>query len=602
MKKFVKSFLLAAAALVLFAGCSNLNDATVSGDSGKAVITIGIDDMSSSGSKNASRTVNPTPITSGASFGSITLKGESENGNTIDEYTITFDENNKAKIELSYDVWYLTLSAYSTDTTPKLLMQGRRRVDMKNGAPSSDEAITFKLSAEGVKTNGGVSLTGTFTDANGLAAKYSAALYDLNTNEVITDTVVNDGDCSGDKKGTFAYEKNDIAPGRYNFRIYFYKSDDTAIGTWGDVVVIAPGRTTTKTLPLGDILYKAPKDPKDLSAYYVNNSASGNDYQVLITWTDDSTNEEYFELTIQDVTDAENPVDYKIFGDTTDTETPHVKEVFWESASRVDGTLAAGSKYCIVKLPLSKKFEISLKAVNFVGESAACSRVAASDAFVSPAGSTFTAPANTPYGSEKINLMRITYDLGSGTLKTSATATKTGYLNEYKIFTGTAIPLKEIKTAGSNQYPQLLENSHPFIGWKNSAGQTVTEVSEFGNISVTASYNPESSITYTIDDSYGSIEVSAEQGSTNIKNGTLADNNSAISISWEDSDVVQVQIKVLQPNGHDITATRDINGNNKTANFNITKDIPVGTHQVIVIVTKKDGKEYADTFTITKEI
>ena len=154
MKKFVKSFLLAAAALVLFAGCSNLNDATVSGDSGKAVITIGIDDMSSSGSKNASRTVNPTPITSGASFGSITLKGESENGNTIDEYTITFDENNKAKIELSYDVWYLTLSAYSTDTTPKLLMQGRRRVDMKNGAPSSDEAITFKLSAEGVKTNG----------------------------------------------------------------------------------------------------------------------------------------------------------------------------------------------------------------------------------------------------------------------------------------------------------------------------------------------------------------------------------------------------------------------------------------------------------------
>ena len=607
MKKFVKSFLLAAAALVLFAGCSNLNDATVSGDSGKAVITIGIDGMSSSGSKNVSRTINPTPITSGASFGSITLKGESENGNTIDEYTITFDENNKAKIELSYDVWYLTLSAYSTGETPKLLMQGRRRVDMRNGAPATDETISFKLSAEGVTTTGGVNFTGTFTDTTGIATKYTAALYDLNTNDVISGTALTDGNCSGDNKGKFAYVKDGIKPGRYGFRIYFYmeqgtgdEARDVAIGTWGDVVVIAPGRTTPGTLALGDILYKTPKPPKDLSAYYVKNSASGNDYQVLITWTDDSTNEEYFELTIQDVTDAENPVDYKIFGDTTDTETPHVKEVFWESASRVDGTLAAGSNYCIVKLPLSKKFEISLKAVNFVGKSTACARTKTNTAAFT--SDKFTVPANTAYGAENVNLMSITYDLNGGVLKTSATTTKTGSLKEYHIFKSAAIDLKEIKQAGSNQYPQLLNNGHPFVEWQNSTGTGVTAVSDFGNTTVTASFNPESTITYTIDDSYGTIVVTAKQGSDDVKNKKLKTTSGAIKIEWEDANVKKVLVKVLQVSGYDITQEQDINGNTKSMTFNKTGDIGVGTHQVVVIVTKNDGKQYADTFTITKEI
>ena len=75
MKKFVRSFLMAAAALVLFAGCSNLSNASVSGNPGKAVIQIGIDNSVDYGTKSA-RTINPVAIVSNAApdtFGKITL-------------------------------------------------------------------------------------------------------------------------------------------------------------------------------------------------------------------------------------------------------------------------------------------------------------------------------------------------------------------------------------------------------------------------------------------------------------------------------------------------------------------------------------------------
>ena len=613
MKKFFTSFLMAAAALMLLAGCSNLTDATVSGDNGKAVIEIGIGEVSNSVARSAARTINPTEIAEDATpatFGKITLKGESENGNVMDEQTLSFT-NGTATVELSYDVWYLTLSAYSKEDTPVLILQGRRRVDMKNGAPASSEPITFTLSPEGVQTAGSVSISGTFTDTAKNATKYKAALYDLNTNEVITGTELTDGDCSGTKSGKFVYEKTGVNPGRYNFRIYFYMTQgtgtdakDVAIGTWGDIIVVSPGRETkVEDKGLGAILKTVPAKPTGLSAYYVKNSANGNDYQVLITWNDLSNNEEYFKLTIQDVT-GNTAVDYKIFGNETDTETVHVKEVFWESDSRVDGTLASGSNHCTVKLPLGKKFEISLKAVNFVGESEVCDRVKTNTAaFTSDA---FTVPENTAYGAEAINLMKITYNLNGGILYTSATKTKTGTLNEYHIFKDADINLKSIAAANTDEYPKLNYNKHPFDHWNDPSitgtDKSITKVSVFGNKTVEASYNVQSLINYTINDNYGSITVTATQGSENVKNSVLKNKNGPVKIEWTDNDVTNVEVKVLVVDGNDVTETFDINGNNKSCSFQGVKNLSGGTYEVQVIVTKKDGKKYSDVFAITKNV
>ena len=114
MKKFVKSFLLAAAALMLFAGCSNLgDDATVSGEDGKVVLTIGIDGYQDSVSRSASRTINPETVTD-AAFSKITIKGDSESYDSMAEEDLTFESDGTAEIELTYDVWYLTLTAYNS--------------------------------------------------------------------------------------------------------------------------------------------------------------------------------------------------------------------------------------------------------------------------------------------------------------------------------------------------------------------------------------------------------------------------------------------------------------------------------------------------------
>ena len=156
MKKFIKSFLMAAAALMLLAGCNGLIDATVSGDPDKAVITIGIDGITDTTNRSA-RNIDPSSLegTAPTGFGKITLKGYSEKGyfykgdSAETEETLTWD-GTKAKIKLEYDVWYLTMTAY--DSSDNKLLEGRRRVDLKNGAPTSSKPLTFTLSTEGVST------------------------------------------------------------------------------------------------------------------------------------------------------------------------------------------------------------------------------------------------------------------------------------------------------------------------------------------------------------------------------------------------------------------------------------------------------------------
>ncbi|SFI63037.1 Glycosyl hydrolase family 12 [Treponema bryantii] len=601
MKKFVKSFLMAAAALMLFAGCSNLgNDATVSGDDGKVVLTIGIDGYNGP-SGNVSRTVNPGTITS-ADFSKITIKGESESYDSFTEKTLEFKSDGTATIELTYDVWYLTLTAYTSDTTP--VLQGRRRVDFRNGAPASNAPITFKLSAEGLETAGGVSLSGTFTDEDGLAESYAAALYDLYTNEIIIGTTgtstLKTGTCTGDDKGKFSYTVSNVKPGRYNFRIYFKNHDGANIGTWGDIVVIAPGRTTTNedTIALGDILMKKPSAPTALSAYYMNKSVTGNYYNALITWTRaELHNEEYFELTINDVT-ATTPVTYKIFTNTTDAETK--KEIFFESASRVDGTLAAGSEYCIVKLPVGKKFEISIKAANFLGASDSKSRDSASVASTIELANGNAVGANTAYGTEAINLMKIAYDLNGGSLKLSASSGAiTGTYNDFVIFKNADITLL---TPAATGYPELTNGHHPWQSWKNAAGTAVTKVSEFGNVAVTANYNESSIINYEINDTYGELEdvtITTASGDDVVNSANTITSNGNLIITVNDEGVTHVKVTILYPRGE---VSEEDDGN--TVTFKKLNAIANGVYEVQVIATIPDAngvdKLYSFVCAITK--
>lgn len=631
MKKFVKSFLMAATALMLLAGCNGLIDATVSGDPDKAVITIGIDGITESANRSA-RNIDPTSLegTAPSGFGKITLKGYSEKGYTYGadkntEVTLDTWTDSKAKINLEYDVWYLTMRAY--DSNDKLLLEGNRRVDLKKGAPTTSAPLTFTLSTDGVDTKGNVNFSGRFinplidendAEKGRLAVHYTAALYDLYTNEIVEDSqveascttdIVQTKDDGGNVISTTTYGKftynpsSDVDPGRYNFRVYFDMNKGTTndpdyvtIGTWNDIVVVAPGRTTGGANysigNIGDILNKAPDAPTALSAYYVgdpDDKTNGDDFNVLIKWTPSSSkNEEYYKLVIKDWTTG-SAVDYKEFD--ADNE-------FFASDIWVDGTLAGGTNNCTVKLPVGKKYEITLTAVNVIGESSAAARETAE-----------ALDGHVAYGAEKINLVKIAYDLNGGTLKTASDKSQVGgFVNKYYIFKETAnfkIDAMKIES-DATKYPQLTKQNHPFLEWDDNAGTKVETITTFGNKNLTANYNVLSVIDYTIDDSYGSITTTAIQSNQNVKNDVLQ-SSSAITITVvngaNDPAVTHIQVRILglTPENDiviekDVSNTYTIDIDNKTV-----KELDFRTYTVQVIAIKADGKLYSNTFAITKQ-
>ena len=583
MKKFAKSFLLAASALLLFAGCSNLSDGTVSGNSEKKpVIEIGIEGFSNYSARSA-RTANPSPYDNDTTFSKITIKGDSESYDKIIEKELTFDSRT-AEVELSYDVWYLTLTAYMGSVP---VLQGHRRIDMRNNAPTGE--ITFTLTTEGVTSLGGVSLTGSVTNTGGYAKTWSAALYDLNTGAVIDNT----SDTGAYSDDGFTYEVSDVKPGRYNFRIYFENEDGTPIGTFADIVVIAPGRTTSWSFgALGDILLKKPEAPTALYAYYLNDSESGNYFNTLITWTRAALhNEEYFRLTVNDVTSG-TPNAYKVFGTTVDNNNPHVQEVFFESSSHVDGTLAAGSEYCIVKLPIGKKYEIEIQAVNFIDASDVKNRTPATAASTIKLSDGNTVGANTGFGADSINRMRITYDLNGGTLLLPDSAPVTGNYVEYDTYTGSGYSHTMLAPAAD----ELTDGAHPFQGWSPDS------ITSFGNTTVTASYNPTSSIGYNVVDTYGTIDPDdvtiTGPANVDLKTNDITSNGN-ITVTYSDDTVTSIKVTFLASNGEDKSAIASGN----SVQFKQLSSLSNGvTYKVQVIVTKADGHDYSCVFTIKKNI
>ena len=198
MKKFVKSFFLAASALLLLASCNNLGlgDASVDAleNEGKAFLTFSIGGVDDSAVRSAARTINPTAYTNAnktdgtfkikldavsESLETVTVEDISKNaaGAVVSTYTV----------ELTYDVWYITLSAIDDD---KVVMQDRKRVDLTKGVPST--LLSFDLSSKGVTTPGAVSLTATYTDNTKDASdayvksvtKITCGLYTVERNEV----------------------------------------------------------------------------------------------------------------------------------------------------------------------------------------------------------------------------------------------------------------------------------------------------------------------------------------------------------------------------------------------------------------------------------
>ena len=413
-----------------------------------------------------------------------TLEGKSVRGNILPVTTLDFDPiTNEAKIPLEYDTWELTLIAYKDAEHTLPVLKGFRVVDLTNG----ETLIHFDLKTYDLTTVGEIALSGNFVDEEDAVTKYYMILKNFETNEIIEERNVAH---TGTKASPypFSFTKQNLLPGTYLFAVKFVKettkdgnSIEEQIGYWSEIVVVDAGNDTTKDDIVIDVIMRKPSVPTDLQALLIEDSKSKDTYDVKLTWTDTSDNEENFVITVKeyaDTTDAEGTV-YTLLDET-----------FIENDIRVSGSLLAGNETCTITLPTGRLFEVVIQAENSIGISEECVRVDATD----------TTGFIGYKASNKINLMNITYNLNGGKLDLAADLSKSNEYVEYYIYEGTNIPLLEIKDPEGAAYPKLTRNNNPWLRWATPEDpNTPVTTATFKNVYVKAIYDQTFIISYSIE-------------------------------------------------------------------------------------------------------
>ena len=413
-----------------------------------------------------------------------TLEGKSVRGNILPLTTLNFDPiTNEAKIPLEYDTWELTLIAYKDEEHTLPVLKGFRVVDLTNG----ETLIHFDLKTYDLTTVGEIALSGNFVDEEDAVTKYVMTLKNFETDAIIEERPV-EHTGTGAGEYPFSFIKKDLLPGTYLFAVKFIKETtkdgnpvEEQIGYWSEIVVVDAGNDTTKDDILIDVIMRKPSVPTDLQALLIEDSKSKDRYNVKLTWTDTSDNEENFVITVKE------------YADTTDlvgTEYRLLDETFIENDIRVSGSLLAGNETCTITLPTGRLFDVVIQAENSIGISAECTRVDATD----------TTGFIGYKASNKINLMNITYNLNGGKLDLAADLSKSNEYVEYYIYEGTNIPLLEIKDPEGAAYPKLTRNNNPWLRWATPEDpNTPVTTATFKNVYVKAIYDQTFIISYPIE-------------------------------------------------------------------------------------------------------
>ncbi len=508
MKSKFKSLLLAALAVMLFAGCSNiaLNNASAESSDAddKCVLSISLKDFENlkpQASVNA-RTIDPGKLAA-ANIDSFKIEGYSARNATLALTAVSFNASgvSTTPIAVEYDVWYFTLHAYNAAGDE--VLRGITSVDLKKAVPQ----IEFTLSTKGVTTNGSLNLT--IKGATAAVKSYYAGLYDINTDALKYELADEDLASPAD----IPLSKNAIVPGSYIFKFIPYnntKANATSredLTPWSDIITIAPGRETAKEITIS--IMNAPDAPENFTASLVDSSETDNDdfYTVRLAWEDKSTNEENFVLRIYESDGTEADLD------AIQALTPVVefdKDFFSDNTYRLDGTLGMSTTTCDIKLHTGHLYEFTLSAKNRVGESDVCTRTAPASAATGT-----TAFAAFP---KRVNRQKITYNLMGGTYTEDETATTpvttTDDIVEYSTYEGTAATLTPVADPAT-----LIYNNHPWVKWVNAPEGSVeiTEAPDYKDLMVYASYNLNVNLQFEVADEYKTLVVTAactETGAT----------------------------------------------------------------------------------------
>lgn len=509
-----KRYVAVLAVFTLFiAGCSYNLAGRVAGDgAAESSVTFSVADIPTNYTEMIQVAQNPTsrsilpdnPFTYTSPSLTFVLTGTSNAGSSLPETTVTLSAAHTFNLPLSAHVWDLTLTAYkdyNAGSPPhKPVLRGHCMVDVTN----SNGTAQFAMSTKGLKTPGTVKITGSVLDPLNICTHYKIGIYNAYSGELISqykdltntpqNTNAEQEKNTGAHSGSFAFHYGDtgdptvrLNPGAYAFLMVFYKGTGAPgdpyvpIGSYPDTIVVDPGNDLVRDLGTLDVLNKAPTEPENLRAYLVDGSedTEGAYYLTKLTW-DSAMFETNYELELSTYPDdGSGSPTAKIYGfNTTNSAATNFAG---PDSPRYGGSLISGSHECTLKLELGKVYEVKLRAVNYIGQSAWSERVDTPSP-TSPANCTLIAIPTSSAPKKHINRRRIRYNLHGGKLTlgvgSGTPQIKQGFYTVYESYQGTAQDLLKIERSLPPATPPTSGNtltkpaSPPpgemdFVGWLN---------------------------------------------------------------------------------------------------------------------------------------
>lgn len=282
-----------------------------------------------------------------------------------------------------------------------------------------------------------------------------------------------------------------ITAGTYNFVVQFKDTANNVTYEWSDHIIINANADTKDVIAIPKVVLEKPAAPTYLYATYTEpESAAADTYQTQLYWDDQSNNESYFELQFAELPSAataslptsdatwqtaiegianvtitrygvENTGLKNEYTTTatlgTSTGYSKITNFYGTSNSKwASGSLNKNNEVIVMNLPLGKRYEARISAVNAAGRSdwvyatlgstaalidlagtettaTHTKALAKSNAFTRTVAAanglsdiSSTAAAVSTTSSSSINLYRMTYDVDGGTFYTSTAKTVGG--------------------------------------------------------------------------------------------------------------------------------------------------------------------------------
>ena len=536
--------------LLSVTGCSNVIQGALISNSQDDEVSIVITNYSQNSNVSVAKTVAPSTYLL-EDVKKFIIEGENYDGDFYSNSIAIANDGTGTIVGLKPSVWNFVLHAYSDAAGTTEVLRGYATVDT-----SYITTVAFVLTSAGVSTQGSCSLTFKYNSDgaatfNQMASSVTGKICDSLTGHEIY-SFFSTGDTTELAKWLgegYTAQRNLMNPGSYILTVEFFYTENSVTkrsGFWSDLLVIEPGRQTTKTITIPNILSTKPAAPQNLTLHRIDSTLTADSYNAVIRWDDVSTNEEYFVLKLRSyasntATTGTTTTLTGQYSEPTDGSKRFSSVTFaQDGVGYIGGSLWSGSEEYVLKLATGKLYDIELYSVNSFGSSSSVSRITSADiADDSDYGELtgFGATDSSPY--TRVNTFVLSYNLADGTMLTGlGTAHEGQYYNEYHIYTGSATSLltpaaiadpSDPTFASQNDWPVLYYSTldQPWSKWFAYGDSTqieITSVDSFVNRTFVAAYTMQNSSDVYIDNdsvhlTYGATAAGSAWGTGSNANG-----------------------------------------------------------------------------------